>query len=127
MAIVFFFFSSRRRHTRLVSDWSSDVCSSDLDGWRSVQCRFPTDWSGWWRARAMNCAARREPARGANPLFKLEHGPSHGVAEDDSPRRKPWEQGETAISPVRGDRILLLHRAFFRRCAALNLPTQTHG
>src|SRR5262249_61749722 len=27
----YFFFSSRRRHTRLVSDWSSDVCSSDLD------------------------------------------------------------------------------------------------
>src|SRR5262249_57972101 len=25
-------FSSRRRHTRLVSDWSSDVCSSDLTG-----------------------------------------------------------------------------------------------
>src|SRR5262249_58242523 len=25
-----FFFSSRRRHTRLVSDWTSDVCSSDL-------------------------------------------------------------------------------------------------
>ena len=29
--ILFFFFSSRRRHTRLVSDWSSDVCSSDLE------------------------------------------------------------------------------------------------
>src|SRR5438093_5015267 len=27
----FFFFSSRRRHTRLVSDWSSDACSSDLE------------------------------------------------------------------------------------------------
>src|SRR5438477_12732180 len=26
----FFFFSSRRRHTRLTCDWSSDVCSSDL-------------------------------------------------------------------------------------------------
>src|SRR5574341_261748 len=25
-----FFFSSSRRHTRLVGDWSSDVCSSDL-------------------------------------------------------------------------------------------------
>src|SRR5256885_13083113 len=25
-----FFFSSRRRHTRLQGDWSSDVCSSDL-------------------------------------------------------------------------------------------------
>src|SRR5688500_20225667 len=27
----FFFFSRRRRHTRLQGDWSSDVCSSDLD------------------------------------------------------------------------------------------------
>src|SRR5258705_13187746 len=29
--MLFFFFSSRRRHTRCLSDWSSDVCSSDLD------------------------------------------------------------------------------------------------
>src|SRR5437879_11562330 len=30
--VVFFifFFSSRRRHTRYIGDWSSDVCSSDL-------------------------------------------------------------------------------------------------
>src|SRR3546814_9727360 len=29
--VLLFFFSSRRRHTRLrISDWSSDVCSSDL-------------------------------------------------------------------------------------------------
>src|SRR3989475_6386345 len=27
---IFFFFSSRRRHTRFDCDWSSDVCSSDL-------------------------------------------------------------------------------------------------
>src|SRR5256885_17021769 len=30
MITVVFFFSSRRRHTRLQGDWSSDVCSSDL-------------------------------------------------------------------------------------------------
>src|SRR5690348_9407808 len=30
-----FFFSSRRRHTRWTGDWSSDVCSSDLSGYRS--------------------------------------------------------------------------------------------
>src|SRR2546427_6603405 len=30
MVCVFFFFSSRRRHTRFDCDWSSDVCSSDL-------------------------------------------------------------------------------------------------
>src|SRR5256886_15652541 len=29
---TFFFFSSRRRHTRFDCDWSSDVCSSDLVG-----------------------------------------------------------------------------------------------
>src|SRR6266568_5784960 len=29
--MFFFFFSSRRRHTRWNCDWSSDVCSSDLD------------------------------------------------------------------------------------------------
>src|SRR5699024_11356973 len=30
---VYFFFSSRRRHTRSKRDWSSDVCSSDLNEW----------------------------------------------------------------------------------------------
>src|SRR5687768_15584923 len=37
---LFFFFSSRRRHTRCSRDWSSDVCSSDLEeaaeGWRQI-------------------------------------------------------------------------------------------
>src|ERR1035438_7192047 len=39
----FFFFSSRRRHTRCLSDWSSDVCSSDLVfhyQWREVRGDF---------------------------------------------------------------------------------------
>src|SRR5256886_16204823 len=34
--MIYFFFSSRRRHTRFDCDWSSDVCSSDLCG----KCRF---------------------------------------------------------------------------------------
>src|SRR2546422_7731872 len=36
----FFFFSSRRRHTRCSRDWSSDVCSSDLYfAWRGLAFR----------------------------------------------------------------------------------------
>src|SRR5216683_3910822 len=31
LILFFFFFSSRRRHTRSDRDWSSDVCSSDLN------------------------------------------------------------------------------------------------
>src|SRR2546426_6037394 len=38
----FFFFSSRRRHTRLQGDWSSDVCSSDL---MIRHTRLQGDWS----------------------------------------------------------------------------------
>src|SRR5437016_12410994 len=38
--MLFFFFSSRRRHTRLVSDWSSDVCSSDLIVQASSRCAW---------------------------------------------------------------------------------------
>src|SRR5690242_4281261 len=34
--LLLFFFSSRRRHTRLTCDWSSDVCSSDLPGTQFV-------------------------------------------------------------------------------------------
>src|SRR6476661_9699046 len=33
---MFFFCSSRRRHTSFKCDWSSDVCSSDLDGGLAV-------------------------------------------------------------------------------------------
>src|SRR5256885_11933409 len=38
----FFFFSSRRRHTRLQGDWSSDVCSSDLEDFESLALRSST-------------------------------------------------------------------------------------
>src|SRR2546422_11229468 len=34
--LFFFFFSSRRRHTRCSRDWSSDVCSSDVQGLAST-------------------------------------------------------------------------------------------
>src|SRR5690606_39598770 len=46
----YFFFSSRRRHTRFSRDWSSDVCSSDLIEiqTRSGNTRTPDDaWSEW--------------------------------------------------------------------------------
>src|SRR3712207_7640988 len=44
-----FFFSSRRRHTRYWRDWSSDVCSSDLDPyfhWASLVQMFAYMTSG---------------------------------------------------------------------------------
>src|SRR5260221_6339429 len=37
LAMLWFFFSSRRRHTRSLCDWSSDVCSSDLSQQEDVR------------------------------------------------------------------------------------------
>src|SRR5256885_10886803 len=47
----FFFFSSRRRHTRLQGDWSSDVCSSDLaSGGAGAQPNPQDDPNNVWNA-----------------------------------------------------------------------------
>src|SRR5437870_13658004 len=46
MLFIFFFFSSRRRHTRWPRDWSSDVCSSDLTNCAGTTATFSTVVSG---------------------------------------------------------------------------------
>src|SRR2546429_3452048 len=51
VSLFFFFFSSRRRHTRCSRDWSSDVCSSDLElsrGETSIQ--LATDKAPYWES-----------------------------------------------------------------------------
>src|SRR5262245_5776670 len=46
--LFYFFFSSRRRHTRCLSDWSSDVCSSDLTDPLTIggDPQFGQRWAG---------------------------------------------------------------------------------
>src|SRR3712207_406823 len=62
LSLVFFifFFSSRRRHTRYWRDWSSDVCSSDLQSSRIENyLGFPAGLSGSDLARRATDQARR--------------------------------------------------------------------
>src|SRR5438034_7664476 len=62
LVFFFFFFSSRRRHTRSLCDWSSDVCSSDLDVTRverSIQQRLEPAPRDDHRAPPANCARNR--------------------------------------------------------------------
>src|SRR5207237_5456834 len=47
--VACFFFSRRRRHTRFKCDWSSDVCSSDLDAHPYRKARFG-EWYFTWTA-----------------------------------------------------------------------------
>src|SRR5690606_40430052 len=55
----FFFFSSRRRHTRFSRDWSSDVCSSDLATWNRAFSRELA--AAFARARATRPASPSMP------------------------------------------------------------------
>src|SRR5256885_16990534 len=49
MNSCFFFFSSRRRHTRLQGDWSSDVCSSDLHNFHHIFAHDYRNGVRWWQ------------------------------------------------------------------------------
>src|SRR5436853_4199418 len=67
-SLLIFFFSSRRRHMRCLSDWSSDVCSSDLPVPRRADpCRRPPR-SGSARRGTGPCRA----SRGRAPWLERE-------------------------------------------------------
>src|SRR3712207_1362697 len=75
LGMCFFFFSSRRRHTRYWRDWSSDVCSSDLTGcvlsrgvptggWVELYPRLAIVGTGGREHRAGPACDRHRRARG---------------------------------------------------------------
>src|SRR3712207_5674436 len=96
----YFFFSSRRRHTRYWRDWSSDVCSSDLE--RTRVAPLPLD-VGYRAAREAQrdegvvqaVVLASEHAPGVDPL-DLAQGPAPAVEVGDH----PVEEDSPAESPV---------------------------
>src|SRR6266550_5794789 len=105
----FFFFSSRRRHTRCSRDWSSDVCSSDLQ-------RMLAAWRGWcrWLARSGHLAfdptaALETPAARANSgdadiyfsSAELERIVAT-VAVPDVREAVPWPERDLALVALLG-------------------------
>src|SRR5688572_31027843 len=83
ISFFFFFFSSRRRHTRFDCDWSSDVCSSDLD-------------------EALEQAGVRHVEAGG--LLQGQHAAS-AVIEPVEPQHRGLVQGVDLAAPAaRGDR-----------------------
>src|SRR5438034_10885765 len=90
----FFFFSSRRRHTRSLCDWSSDVCSSDLcaqsDRWRKITSSIALSASAWSHraAKSTKCLKRwsttsksptiRSEERRVGKEYRTQRSPEHG-------------------------------------------------
>src|SRR6266496_6318801 len=91
--ICFFFFSSRRRHTRSLRDWSSDVCSSDLDEIRDLVSGEPNLPGGKRVHRAADLRLL-EHIEQAKAHFELSVGKplclpdDHGVGEATFPFRE---------------------------------------
>src|SRR5215510_15906620 len=84
--MICFFFSSRRRHTRWPRDWSSDVCSSDLDaedGYRKDR-QERADADGGVRARVT-----------ASTIMSYVTIPMHASHQDDLLRL--WKENLTGL------------------------------
>src|SRR5438034_10818515 len=95
-----FFFSIRRRHTRSLCDWSSDVCSSDLDP-RKLQplCSFLEDGSGPIRVILRDIQCRSATSAGDGQVDELR-----GLIDDDA-RRALGNYIDSQLAEVAGPHI----------------------
>src|SRR5699024_8945079 len=88
-----FFFSSRRRHTRSKRDWSSDVCSSDLD---AITAEQPADEPADDRADHTEDDGQSQ----AHRLLAGHEGPGDEAddAADDDPRDNESDESHRCVS-----------------------------
>src|SRR5262249_59496567 len=99
---LFFFFPSRRRHTILVSDWSSDVCSSDLPlipRW-SIPASPATSNSAAIRPTVQNNLSRRARGTPAQSFFSPPCISTHLTAcRTRSEERRVGKEGRSRRAP----------------------------
>src|SRR4051794_41882832 len=81
-SLLVFFFSSRRRHTRWTGDWSSDVCSSDLDRkgvtGPTLSAQSVKEPGANWKIGRASCRERVEISVVAVSLKKKNHAEPAG-------------------------------------------------
>src|SRR5882724_12131957 len=105
VVFFFFFFSSRRRHTRCLSDWSSDVCSSDLiaatevnglviEAMRKIASAFIGAASS--RSRQPN----RSEERRVGKECRSRWSPDHKKKKDQTIRQEPAQILDSSISVI---------------------------
>src|SRR5438034_7002056 len=111
---VFFFFSSRRRHTRSLCDWSSDVCSSDL----LVLAQLDTivsDNIGHSDKLHVLLLSNRLSNTLADYAEAVDSNPGRGLGHlDDSPRKRLSEPSHLDITGQRRCQSLTLFPIFFQ-------------
>src|SRR5690606_40608544 len=106
--VSFFFFSSRRRHTRFSRDWSSDVCSSDLDrtarvGAKQGQTRDPADRQRPLGGREDEARAAGADRGGGGRRIAGVEGPREQLLRSEE--RRVGKEGRCAWSPEHVERM----------------------
>src|SRR3546814_6021517 len=91
--VIFFFFKQKTAYEMRISDWSSDVCSSDLGGSAAAGRRGPSP-PGAWRARR---SGRVRSAAAARPGHRPTAGRRRPPAAAGSPRG--WRWGSRSARP----------------------------
>src|SRR5205823_10504846 len=100
---VAFFFSSRRRHTGYAGDWSSDVCSSDLER-SSLQALYDVSQERVARVDVIGREDRGHPREvlAASLVPELEHDCVELAARDVGVERKSVVEGKVRKSRAGG-------------------------
>src|SRR2546427_2925949 len=118
MISLFFFFSSRRRHTRFDCDWSSDVCSSDLTlGFQQHQQRTASTLIFRGLAEGEDFVALRQPSLYFSLQYRLSSrraqalSMDHANAAQSAPEAPPeklrqQQPGFLPVQPVQIDEVL---------------------
>src|SRR3712207_7847471 len=96
--VVFFFFSSRRRHTRYWRDWSSDVCSSDLAAC-GRRMRTGAQGGGAGTAAAVALLTLAAPAAAAPRVMSLDQCADQYVLALRSEERRVGKECRSRWSP----------------------------
>src|ERR1039458_10392793 len=124
-----FFFSSRRRHTRCLSDWSSDVCSSDLFD-LSSESRRPAHLDGAHDA-SLRCGHRRTVlisivlAVAAEDVRHFQLRAIHSPELRKTEESKAWDQRR--LYEARGRVDLMSNRPCWWRSSGIVRSSQDCG
>src|SRR3546814_15543415 len=82
--LFFFFFKQKTAYEMRISDWSSDVCSSDLNGQPETRCQdtLPQEHAGW-------CGRQHAKTPDQRPDLRGPGGLPEGRRPGRGPRRDP--------------------------------------
>src|SRR5256885_9817791 len=104
-----FFFSSRRRHTRLQGDWSSDVCSSDLGRQGAAGARRLLPRPAFGGELPRRAGHRLDAARGGGAVSQ---GGRAGARDPDRMSPRPKAERDRKSTRLNSSHLVISYAVF---------------